>query len=191
MCSLLFCLALISGCAGIVRLDEAGKGPKVEGIVSLHGKSYPGATVQLRRAENFTLETAPVETAQSDDKGRFTLHPASGEYLLTAKAPGYFAFFGRNPLRIVADEINLSLPLAPVHVPKTITVAPGQEGLEGRILYEGAPVAGVLVQAYLEAKNGYRGQPYASSLITGQDGAYNLDLDPGRYHIVAKKRTEG
>lgn len=192
MRSLLFCLALVcAGCAGAVRLDEAGKYPHVEGIVSHNSKSFAGATVALRRVENFALANAPVESVVSDEKGRFALNPAPGEYIVTAQAPGYFAFFGRNPLRVGADEKNLSLPLAESHVPTIQTVAHGSEGIEGRALYEGKPAQGVIVQAYLDVRNGFRGQPYASAPPTGEDGAFILDLEPGRYHVVARKRSDG
>lgn len=191
-CSLLFCLALLTGCASIPTPSGGNSGwPKVEGLVSHHSKSFPGATINLRRAENFSTATAPVETATADDKGRFALFVEPGDYLLTAEAPGYFAFFGRNPLRVHADQKNLSLPLASTHVPTTAKVAAGSEGLDGRVLFEGEPVEGAVVQVYLDAKNGFRGQPYAFTLPTAGDGRFSLDIEPGRYHVVAKKRALG
>lgn len=190
--SLLFCVALLGGCAGAPPGKNADPGwQKVEGLVSLHNKSFADATVALRRSENFSTATAPVATATADEKGRFSLFAPPGDYVLTAEGPGYFAYFGRNPVRLTSDQKNLSLPLAKTHVPEIAKVQPGSEGIEGRVLFEGAPVESAVVQAYLEAKNGFRGQPYAAALATGPDGGFSLDLEPGRYFIVAKRRALG
>lgn len=190
--SLLFCVALLAGCAASPSGKIGGEGwSKVDGLVSLQNKSFAGASISIRSVENFSTEASPVETAVSDDKGRFTIAAPPGDYIVTASSPGYFAYFGRNPLRLNADQKNLSLPLAKAHAPESKQIQPGGEGLEGRVLFEGAPVEGAVVQAYLEAKNGFRGQPYASALATGPEGGYALDLEPGRYFIVAKRRHVG
>lgn len=168
-----------------------GVQPKVRGLVSKNGKSLAGAKVELTRADNFTEGLSPTAVAIADDKGRFEMSAPAGIYMITAHAPGLFAYFGRNPIHLNADHSEISLPAAPAHVPRTTGVPEGSEGLSGTVLFEGKPVEGALVQAYLDAKNGFKGPAYAQSAPTGPDGAYEIPLLPGRYFITVRQRAGG
>jgi hypothetical protein len=47
------------------------------------------------------------------------------------------------------------------------------------------------VSAYLGTETVFRDPGFAFSAPTGEDGAFLLDLPPGRYHLVARKRAGG
>ena len=186
--SLLFFLFLLTGCA---TLGSPGSGLKVEGLVSRDSKSFPGALVSIYRVNDYSEGNSPVSTVTADDKGRFVLYVGPGDYIVTARASGFFAYFGRNPVHVNADHGGLSLPMAPSHVPKSVPVPEGAESVEGRVLLAGNPLEGAIVRAYLNARTGFKGQAYAQSAPTGPDGSYSIPLEPGSYFITAKVRADG
>ena len=65
-------------------------------------------------------------------------------------------------------------------------------GIKGHVLLGGKDaVAGVYVYAYDSPNNDMRLPTQLISAPTTQDGAYTLNLVPGTYHIVARKRVSG
>jgi hypothetical protein len=64
-------------------------------------------------------------------------------------------------------------------------------GLEGRVTVDGQVVTGGVVFAYLSYPDVLAFKPFAASGATADDGSYSLDLPPGKYFVVAKKRAAG
>lgn len=64
-------------------------------------------------------------------------------------------------------------------------------GLEGRVTVDGETVIGGAVYAYLTYADTLAFKPYAASGPTDDSGSYTLDLPPGKYFVVAKKRAAG
>ena len=80
---------------------------------------------------------------------------------------------------------------APPPPPQAPTGSAKGNGLEGRVTVDGQPVPGGAVFAYLSYEDVLAFKPYAASGATGDDGSYTLDLPPGKYFVVAKKRAAG
>lgn len=64
-------------------------------------------------------------------------------------------------------------------------------GIKGTVLTGKEPAAGVYVYAYDSANADMRMPTRLVSAATGADGAYTLELAPGSYRIVARKRLSG
>jgi hypothetical protein len=64
-------------------------------------------------------------------------------------------------------------------------------GLEGRVTVDGQIVTGGVVFAYLTYADVLAFKPFAASGATADDGSYTMDLPPGKYFVVAKKRAAG
>jgi len=79
-------------------------------------------------------------------------------------------------------------PPPPASVP--VAGAPGN-GLEGRVTVDGQIVTGGVVFAYLTYADVLAFKPFASSGVTADDGSYTMELPPGKYFVVAKKRAAG
>ncbi len=186
---------MLLGCAAAPR--EAAKTAEgahfVEGLVSLDGRGFEGATVHAYLASSFSggKEPEPAATAPSAQSGRFELQLPEGSYFITAGAEGKFAYFGRNPVKTGSNSRGISLPLVPKSEMAAQSVPEGDEGVWGRVLHDGKAVEKVVVMAHLRADTGFRGQPYAMSAPTGPDGSYALKLEPGSYFVTAKKRASG
>jgi hypothetical protein len=69
--------------------------------------------------------------------------------------------------------------------------APLASGIKGQVLLKGKAVEGVYVYAYTSPQNDLRLPTKLISDPTGADGGYSLDLVPGTYYIVARKRVSG
>jgi len=72
------------------------------------------------------------------------------------------------------------------HEAGTPSAATERAGVEGRVVRNGKPLAGLRVHAFLDAAESFRGDGYASSDPTTEKGLFTLVLPPGRYYLVAK-----
>lgn len=61
------------------------------------------------------------------------------------------------------------------------------QGLQGVVQFDGQPLAGVQLAVYLQSSGDRTTQPFATAVSDGA-GRYRLELPPGRYYLVAKKR---
>ncbi len=143
-----------------------------------------------------------------------------GDYARPVAPGDRFAYFGGNPVSIGAaggpaagalPSAGFTAPLAPgfgppparpvrefllsleeFDAPRPGPAAEGAlAGVAGFVLSGGAPVAGAFVSAYLKPDGGFRDMGFAASAPTAGDGTYVLDLPPGRYYLVARKRAAG
>ncbi|GAB4178075.1 MAG: hypothetical protein Tsb0017_17700 [Geothermobacteraceae bacterium] len=65
----------------------------------------------------------------------------------------------------------------------------GPSGVAGTLLRGNEPLAQASVEIYLKADKDRSVQPFAVG-STDDEGRYRIDLPPGRYFIIGKKRTE-
>jgi hypothetical protein len=164
-------------------------------------KAAPGVRVAAMRSP----EDVPVAMSVTGADGSASLFLPPGSWFLAASsrtdgdfgrppAPGdRFAYYGGNPVHAgkgSAREIFLgieeALPPPPVPAP-----SPGATGVAGRITFNGAPAAGVRVSAHLSAAAGFREPGVAVSAPTSGDGGFALELPPGKYYLVARRRASG
>lgn len=62
-----------------------------------------------------------------------------------------------------------------------------ETGIEGRLLVGDRPLAGAQVEIYLKSDKDRSTAPFAATTTDGE-GGYRLDLPPGRYFLIGKKR---
>jgi len=69
----------------------------------------------------------------------------------------------------------------------------GKTGIVGKVFYKdtGEPLAGAYVNIYPDAISNLLGPSMFISLPTGDDGLYRIDVPPGTYYVVARKRLSG
>jgi hypothetical protein len=200
-------LAAASGCASGSPLPGArGASAPAEASVRVSWKDapLPGARVEWRAdlSPDFPRE-GPVST--SDARGIASARIPPGRWFLSAQwradgdyarplSPGdRFAWFGSNPVRFPpGSSTEIFLSLAEVSPPPAARGGEGESGgVAGVVLSDGAPIADARVYAYLRTDTAFRDPGLAASGPTGPDGAFFLDLPPGRYWLVARKRAGG
>lgn len=64
-----------------------------------------------------------------------------------------------------------------------------ESGLEGTLLFADRPLAGAQVEVYLRGEKDRSTQPF-SAAVTDSKGRYRLNLPPGNYYLIGKKKEE-
>lgn len=69
----------------------------------------------------------------------------------------------------------------------------GRSGLTGKVILkkDGQPLSGAYVNVYPSHAPNLLGPSTYISSPTGADGNYSIDVPPGNYYVVARKRTSG
>jgi hypothetical protein len=203
---LLLLLFLFSSCSlhgTEVPGDPAGAGTVVV-RASFREAALPGARVEFLRFGGEAGGT-PVASGVTDREGVATFRLPPDRYLLVARwtrggdfsrplAPGdRHAWFGGNPVHVArgtAGEIFLGLEEF-AEPPATVGERPGGTGVAGRVLSTGVPVEGASVFAHVRTSAAFRDPGFASSVPTGEDGSFVIDLPPGDYYLLVRKRASG
>ena len=88
--------------------------------------------------------------------------------------------------------------VCPVTIPGTIRVTSqidgkGETGMTGQVIMRegGAPVADAYVHIYADTAYNLLGPSQSMSSPTDQEGRYQVNLPPGIYFVVARKRASG
>jgi hypothetical protein len=102
-----------------------------------------------------------------------------------------FGYLGGNPVAVSAGATEVVLPLSEIPSPPSFPGEPGGAAVRGVVTADGAPVRDGYVSAYRDGAGGFREMPYAVSSPTEGDGTFSLDLPPGRWYLVARKRAGG
>lgn len=164
-----------------------------------------GARVQWdRTVAGGAGDSSAWGVTDAEGKASFVLSP--GKYFLVARwrkdgdyarpiAPGdRFAYFGGNPVYVASGagrELFIGLeefrdPLPAAGEP------PGATGVSGHVLAGDDPVEGAHVYAYLhDGGTGFRDLGFAASAPTDGTGGFALELPPGDYFLIVRKRALG
>ncbi len=178
---------VVAGCAA----PEA----RLAGRVVYRGEPVPAARIVLTPEDG-----GPTVSATTDRDGRYRVEALPpGPYRVEARTEGQpplVAVPGKIPVFLPATGRTwLGLQAVPAERPSfrpLAGAAPGFGALSGRVLHDGRPVAGAVVNLYLDTASGLRGPGVQQSLPTGPDGGYAFDdLFEGAYHVVARKRRAG
>ncbi len=96
-------------------------------------------------------------------------------------------------LLLPACAPNIQTTATGGQVIETMIDGHGHTGISGKILLKtyGAPLAGAYVNIYPNAISNLLGPSEFLSAPTGEDGTYSIDLQPGNYYVVARKRSSG
>ena len=161
----------------------------------------PDARAALLRSVGGTA----VALGRTDREGRAEFDLPPGRYFLVAEwrrdsdyarpiaAGDRYAYFGGNPVYVdrgAPKEIFLGLEEFP-EPPATVGEPAEGTGVAGRVLSGGAPVEGASVFAYARTESAFRDLGFAASAPTGTDGSFVIDLPPGDYFLLARKRASG
>jgi hypothetical protein len=198
------CAAAGPGGVGAPAERHSAPGTAVTVRVAFREAALPGARVSWRRTLEAGDSPAAAGTTDGEGKAAFALFPGryflvaqwrgDGDHARPAAAGDRFAYFGGNPVYIQAagPAREIALSLEEFAAPRPGPPAPeSSNGVAGFVLADGAPVADAYVTAYLRSDGGFRDMGFAAAAPTSGDGSYLLDLPPGRYYLVARKRASG
>lgn len=209
----LFLLAVLAAACSIGRPPAGGgaasagnTGNRAGTVVRVTYLEAPvaGARVEWRRSPE-AAGNPPSVSGATDDRGTASFDLPPGRYFLFVHfrrdadysrpvAPGdRFAYFGGNPVFAAPGSTReLFVGLDEFHPPEPPVPVPlGGTGVAGRVASGGSPAAGVVVAAYHRTETAFRDLGFAAAAPTAGDGTFVLDLPPGAYYLVARKRASG
>lgn len=182
---LLLCAGTAWGTSGI-QGRAAWRGELVPGIVVRAYRSIPDIA-----AGKVVAEAAPVGL-----DGTYKLELPPGSYYLTARdgsgplRPGhYFCYYSGAPVQVVEGSYrNVGFNL--VRVPPEAAAEPApRSGIRGEISFQDAPLERAYLYVYQDAEKGFKGPGYLIQPV--EKGMFRLNLPPGKYWLLARKRLRG
>jgi hypothetical protein len=187
--------------SGAATTPAKGKGVVVR--VTWREVRLPGAVVSWFPSPR--PGEVPVASGATDGEGSASFDLPPGRYFLVAQwrgdgdyarrpAPGdRYAYFGGNPVHAApGDAREIFLVLEEVLPPPGPRGEPqGGTGVAGVVLSGGRPAEGARVFAYLRTDTAFRDPGFAASAPTGPDGSFLMDLPPGSYYILVRRREGG
>lgn len=195
----------LSSCSQRALFPDAG-GSAVKVAVRVTYREAPLAGARVEWGARIGDPGEPPAAAEiTDGEGIASFRLAPGRYFLVAQwrgdgdfarriAPGdRYAYFGGNPVYVASGSSReLFLGLEEFSGPPPAGEGdPRGTGVSGVVREDGEPLEGVSVFAYSRTESGFRDLGFAASAPTGEDGRFLLDLPPGDYYLVARKRAGG
>ncbi len=165
----------------------------LEGRV-VHGTD-PVAGIEVTAYQGLDFTGKSLGAAVTDAEGLYRLELPAGLYALFARddSRDLFAFCGRNPVAVAEGRSWAGLQSVTVTPPEIASYDDEYSGaIEGRVLFEGEPVADARVYLYLDADSDLKGQGYRLSPPTDKQGRFYFEgLPESSYFLVARKRAGG
>ena len=164
---------------------------QLEGVVLNEQGPVEGAVVHAYPDfDSLRADKNGIASQAGAKPGQYRLELAPGKYYLTAEASAggqaLFAYHGLNPITL-SEEFRwipfFLTPLAKSHMDE------GSQGIAGRILYKGAPLASGVVSVYETNDAPFRGMGLLTNTLE-EGGKFSFDLEPGNYVVVARKRQD-
>lgn len=192
----LWCLLLLGvACLPVQQaLAEGG----VRGRVAWRGELIQGITVRAyHEIADIATNKVVATSAPTDLDGLYHLPLKPGSYVLTASnlkdgalRPGdYFCYYSGSPIQVTAEgerNVGFNLIKVPVEAP---ALAADRSGLTGELTYQGEPLERAYLYVYKEPDKGFKGPGYFIQPVA--KGSFRLNLPPGEYYLLARKRERG
>ncbi len=191
-CRIFFACVLIC-MISVPALADSG----VRGRVAWRGELIQGVKVRAYHAVADIAGGVPVAfSAPTDLDGIYQLELPAGNYVLTAsnqvdvlKAGDLFCYYSGSPIRISAKGYrNVGFNL--IRVPEeTSPTAAKRSGIYGEISFQDQLLQRSYLYVYKNPGKGFKGPGYFIQPVA--KGRFRLNLPPGDYYLLARKRERG
>jgi hypothetical protein len=155
-------------------------------VSGMHVEAWPAGSLAL-------AGEAPHRSAPTDEQGHFTLTlPQGGDYYLLARGEGRFGYYGRNPVRVSSAGLaGVTFGVKGISSGGFDLLPEISQGILGRVVHRGKPVAGTMIHVYLDPSSGFKGMGFAVLGPTDEEGMFEAQLPVGTYYLVARLRRDG
>jgi len=164
--------------AGLLRGKAVYREERVAGarVTATSHMGVPG------REKHFNAETG--------GDGLFQMDLPPGNYHVSyRRGDDLYGFFGGNPVGVTRDRVSEVILRGVAVSGGTVFRDSDRTSMEGKAHLEGKPLAGAVVQVFLDASGRLRGPSFAVA-VTDDQGRFVMDLSPGRYFVVARRRKD-
>ncbi len=190
-------LAILGTIAFSLPALAGGEGT-IRGAVSAGGVAQPGVAIEVYLESRKGSGGTPFIVTESGEGGSFEIELPAGRYYLWARGrapafgPPLVSEYGANPVVVVEGKTTVLLPFALREAgSQSLPAAPKETGVRGRVLVGEAGAAEASVMIYGADAPRLTGPGYVASVVSDPDGAFQADLPPGKYRVVARKRSGG
>lgn len=156
------------------------KGPVTDAVVT----AYPDYT-------SYSNQQNGIHSTPGEKLGQYRITVPHGKYYLVARGSDHgtpvYGYHGLNPLHLEEEYLWIPIIVLPENKPR---YEPGFQGIGGRVLYKGSPVANSSISVYALKDEPFRGMGLHTNTVP-EDGTFWFDLDPGLYVVIARKRSAG
>jgi hypothetical protein len=176
----------------------AGSG--IYGRTAWRGELVPGVIVSAYADADGDFLADPVavsDPAATDGTYRLPLPP--GEYTLVARSPvtsdgrpnngNYYCYYSGSPV-IVTEGAWTPVGFNLVRARGEERLAESGTSIEGFVTYRDEPLEKLYLYLYDEALKGFRG-PGIATIPVGKGGRFRVSVKPGKYFVIARKRSRG
>ena len=190
-CRILFTCSLIC-LFSVPTFADSG----VRGRVAWRGELIPEVTVQAYRQIADIAGAKPIAvSAPTDLDGIYQLELEPGNYVLTASSrsgvlkPGdLFCYYSGSPIQVPASGYrNVGFNL--IRVPEEAVKEAERSGIYGQLTYQDEPLEKAYLYVYKDPSKGFKGPGYFIQPVAS--GSFRLNLPPGDYYLLARKRERG
>ena len=192
MMRLLGCLCVFVLLTGIAYAESG-----VRGRVAWRGELVPDVVVKaFQQVADIAAGQVVATSAPTGLDGIYQLDLPPGNYVLTASnaaaelKPGdMFCYYSGSPIR-VPDTGYRNVGFNMIKVPRE---EPAQEskrsGIYGELTYQGEPLEKAYLYVYKDPGRNFKGPGYYIQPVA--KGSFRLNLPPGEYYLLARKRVKG
>ena len=172
----------------------------IYGRVAFRGELVQGVVVSAYSDAGSEFLADPVavsDPAATDGTYRLSLPP--GEYTLVARSSAtsdgrphtgnYYCYYSGSPVIVSAgawSPVGFNL----VRVRSEERLADSGASIEGIVTYRDEPLEKLYLYLYDEAREGFRG-PGIATIPVGRGGQFRVSVKPGKYFVIARKRSRG
>lgn len=189
----LWLVLILLGLTAAAALAESG----VRGRVAWRGELIPEIRVSAyRKVADISAGEALAVSAPTGLDGIYQLELPPGSYVLTAsnrqgelEAGDYFCYYSGSPVQVnAAGYRNVGFNL--VRVPQVEPPRPAERaGIFGQLSYQDEPLEKAYLYVYQDADKYFKGPGYFIQPVA--NGSFRLNLPPGEYYLLARKRERG
>jgi len=175
----------------------------VKGRVAYKGEVFAGVKILVYKDKNY-IELSKPDMIGSETKidGSYEFALPAGKYYLVAlkknrnsntfipEEGDLYCFYSGSPVEVVdGGTAYIGFNLIKVGKTKPDRKAQNQSGIYGKVLFEGKLLNKTYIYIYKDFKGGFRGPAFL--VYPSFDGNFSINLPPGKYYIIARKRAKG
>jgi len=182
------------------HLAMAGPDSGIYGRAAWRGELVEGVVVSAYLDADSEYMADPVAvSAPAATDGTYRLSLPPGEYTLVARSPvssngrplagDYYCYYSGSPV-IVSAGVWTPVGFNLVQVRGEERLTDSGTSIEGIITYRDEPLEKLYLYLYDEALEGFRG-PGIATIPVGKGGRFRVSVKPGKYFVIARKRSRG
>jgi len=188
---------MLCSCILLLTCGLASAETGLQGRVAWRGKVCSGVRVHAYHtiADIATEKSVAVSPPTGAD-GIYHLDLAAGSYYLTARnfdgkaEPGKLFCYYNGGAVTVRNGFRTTVSFNLIRIPQESPPQPSSNsGIRGEITFEDRPLERSYLYVYQDANEGFKGPGYFIQPVA--TGKFRLNLPPGSYYLLARKRVKG